>query len=150
MNIPLSAYSGSAVMTVCAPASRPISPAAPYDFSWGMRNSYKGFRSLTTLPQRSAGRQIRPRLRSHRSELHDAGYARRRRRRGAPDHAPRPTTWGRRRDLPCLGSLNLVIAGNWRPYTCDNVFPSRPGLRAACLSQQPPASTQSWRGRASP
>jgi len=82
MNIPLSAYIGSAVMTVCAPASRPISPAAPYDFRWGMRNSYKGFRSLTTLPQRSAGRQIRPRLRSHRSELHDAGYARRWRRRG--------------------------------------------------------------------
>jgi hypothetical protein len=76
MNIPLSTYIGSVVMTVCAPASRPISPAAPYDFRWGMRNSYKGFRSLTPLPQRSAGCQIRPRLRSHRSELHDAGYAR--------------------------------------------------------------------------
>jgi hypothetical protein len=146
MNIPLSAYIGSAVMTVCAPASRPISPAALFDFRWGMRNSYKG----TTLPQRSAGRQIRPRLRSHRSESHDADYARRWRRRGAPDRAPRPMPWGQRRDLPCLGSLNLVIAGNWRPYTCDNVFPSRPGLRAACLSQQPPASTQAWRGRASP
>lgn len=35
MNIPLSAYIGSVVMTVCAPASRPISPAAPYDFRWG-------------------------------------------------------------------------------------------------------------------
>jgi hypothetical protein len=74
MNIPLSAHIGSAVMTVCASASRPTSPAAPYNFRLLTRNSYKGFRSLTTLPQRSAGRQIRPRLRPHGSEWHDACY----------------------------------------------------------------------------